>query len=171
MKKCLNRKTIGMAAAALTLAAVVSTGSAMAYFTTYAQAGGGAVVHLGFSQTVPEETVSNWTKHVTVKNTGESECYVRVRAFAGESYQAALTYRDENGKWTTGKDGCYYYSDVVRAGEQSGELLIGIDNLGKEESFNVIVVQEATPVLYDAAGKPYADWDMAFDSGEGGALQ
>lgn len=164
-----NKKAAGMAAAALILAAAVSSKSAMAYFTTYAQAGGGAAITLGASQTIPDETVSNWTKHVTVKNTGEGDCYVRVRAIAGAQYQEALTYSDEAGLWTAGDDGYYYYSNVLAAGESSAELWIGIDNLGKEEDFNVIVVQEATPALYDAAGNPYADWSLVLDSDEGGA--
>ena len=31
--------------------------------------------------------------------------------------------------------------------------------------FNVVVVYESTPVRYDEAGNPYADWSMTLDSG------
>ena len=36
--------------------------------------------------------------------------------------------------------------------------------MDSEESFNVIVVQECTPVLYDEEGNPYADWNRVMDS-------
>ena len=84
-KKSFHKKTLGMAAAALALTAAVSAGSALAYFTTYTQAAGGAALQLGFAQTIPQEEVDNWTKHVTVQNTGEAPCMVRVRAFTGSA--------------------------------------------------------------------------------------
>ena len=112
----IRRKTkhLCLAAAALTLTMGVSVGSAMAYFTTYASASGGASLSLSNTVTIPEEQVIDWTKHVTIRNTGDVDCFVRVRAFAGEKYQDGLTYADDEGKWTPGEDGCYYYSDVVR---------------------------------------------------------
>ena len=83
MKKSLNKKTLGLAGAALVLTAGLSVGSAMAYFTTYTQVGGGVSLSLGTTSTIPEETVEDWTKHVTIQNTGDTDCFVRVRAFAG----------------------------------------------------------------------------------------
>ena len=54
---------------------------------------------------------------------------------------------------------------MVPAGGETQELRIGIDHMDREESFNVIVVQESTPVLYDEQGNPYADWNRVMDSG------
>lgn len=45
---------------------------------------------MGFTETTPTEEFSNWTKHVTVKNTGDFACFVRVKALAGEKYQDGL---------------------------------------------------------------------------------
>ena len=160
------KKNLCLAAAALTLTASLGVGSAMAYFTTYTTASGGAPLSLGNTVTVPEEQVSDWTKHVTVRNTGETDCYVRVRVFAGDRYQDSLQYSDESGKWTPGEDGYYYYSDIVPVGGSAEELRVHIDNMDSEESFNVIVVQEGTPVLYDENDEPYADWDRVLDSGD-----
>ena len=160
------KKNLCLAAAALTLTASLGVGSAMAYFTTYTTASGGASLSLGNTVTVPEEQVSDWTKHVTVRNTGETDCYVRVRVFGGDRYQDSLQYSDENGKWTPGEDGYYYYSDIVPVGGSAEELRVHIDNMDSEESFNVIVVQEGTPVLYDENDEPYADWDRVLDSGD-----
>ena len=34
-----------------------------------------------------------------------------------------------------------------------------IDELDPSEEFNVVVIQECTPILYDEDGNAYADWD------------
>ena len=73
MKKSFNKKNLCLAAAALTLTAGVSVGSAMAYFTTYTTASGGATISLGSTEIVPDETVSAMTKHIRVHNTGDFE--------------------------------------------------------------------------------------------------
>ena len=80
----LSKKSLCLAAAALTLTAGISAGTAMAYFTTYAEASGNVTLNMGFTETKPTEEFSNWTKHVTVKNTGDFACFVRVKALAGE---------------------------------------------------------------------------------------
>lgn len=153
-------------AAALTLTAVAEVGRALAYFTAYTTASGEAAVNLSFPTTTTTETVSSWTKHVTVQNTGDVDCYVRVKAFAGEEIEAGLVYTDEADKWSPGADGYYYYSDRLAPGEESSELLIKIDHGEGEEDFNVVVIQECTTVLYDEEGQPYYDWNLISDSGE-----
>lgn len=165
MKKSLNKKTLGLAGAALFLTAGLSVGSAMAYFTTYTQVSGGVSLSLGTTTTTPEETVDqNWTKHVTIENTGDTPCFVRVRAFAGSKYQDSLVYSGEN--WSLAADGYYYYSQILSPGKTSGELLIAIDNMDSDQSFNVIVVQESAPVIYDENGNPTGDWDNILDSSQ-----
>ena len=71
MKKKLNKKTLCLTAAALTLTAGLSVGSAMAYFTTYVTAQGGQELSLGFTEVIPDEEVSDWTKHIKIENTGD----------------------------------------------------------------------------------------------------
>ena len=161
MKKSLNKKTLGLAGAALVLTAGLSVGSAMAYFTTYTQVGGGVSLSLGTTSTIPEETVEDWTKHVTIQNTGDTDCFVRVRAFAGSQYESALVYSGEN--WNPAADDYYYYSEILSPGETSGELTIAIDNMDSDQDFNVIVVQESAPVIYDENGNPTGDWDHVMD--------
>mgnify|MGYP000165704535 FL=1 len=159
MKKKFNKKSLCLAAAALALTAGLSVDSAMAYFTTYTTAAGDVTISLGSTVTIPEEKVSDWTKHIVIKNTGDYECYVRVKVFAGEKYQDGLHYQ-KGDKWTGGENRDYcYYSDIVPAGGETEELQVKIDSKDSEEEFNVIVVQECTPVLYDNEGKPYADWN------------
>ena len=164
-KKSFHKKTLGMAAAALALTAAVSAGSALAYFTTYTQAAGGVALQLGSAQTIPLEEVDNWTKHVTVQNTGEVPCMVRVRAFTGSALEGQLTYSGDN--WSPAGDGYYYYSQVLEPGEATPDVLdIQIDNTGMEEDFNVIVVQECAPVVYDGNNQPTGDWDNAVGTQE-----
>lgn len=167
-----KKKTLWLVAAAFTLTMGLSVGSAMAYFTTYTAASGRAALELEQTVTIPQEEVADWTKHVTIENTGDVDCFVRVKAFAGEIYQDSLQYSDDHGKWTPGEDGYYYYSDVVPAKEEgkdpyrTEELRIHIDNMDREQSFNIILVQESTQVLYDEQGNPTADWNRIMDSDE-----
>lgn len=98
MKKKFNKKSLCLAAAALALTAGISVNSAMAYFTTYTTAAGDVTISLGSTVTIPEEKVSDWTKHIVIKNTGDYECYVRVKVFAGEKYQDGLVYQGSQ-KW------------------------------------------------------------------------
>lgn len=171
MKKYPDKKIIVLAAAALVLVINLGIGNAMAYFTTYAAAKGEAEISLGLTTTTPEETVSDWTKHIRIKNTGDFDCYVRIKVFAGAEYQNHLTYSDMSGKWSPGADGYYYYSEIVPAGGSTEELLAGIkgikesmESTGSQRDFNVIVVQECTMVVYDKEGRPTADWSKISDS-------
>lgn len=162
MKKYMNKKIFSLAAAALVLTAGVSAGKAMAYFTTYAEASGGAVLELGSTTTVPKEEVVDWVKHVTIENTGDYECYVRVRAYAGEAYKLQYILGD----WRDGGDGYYYYDKPLQPKETTSELQIAIDKGTSTDEFNVIVVQEHTPVRYNENG-PYAQWTVASGTGSG----
>ena len=162
----INKKSLCLAAVALTLTAGISAGTAMAYFTTYTEASGGVTLNMGFSETIPKEDFSNWTKHVSVENTGDYDCYVRVKALAGSKYQDGLQYSDSDGKWTPGEDGYYYYSDLIAPGESTSVLDIRIDSKESDASFNVVVVQESTKVLYNENNEPYADWTQIADTSE-----
>ena len=89
-----------------------------------------------------------------------------VKALAGEKYQDGLQYSDSDGKWTPGEEGYYYYSEPVAPGESSSVLDIKIDSKDTEDSFNVVVVQESTKVLYNEKNEPYADWTQIADTSE-----
>ncbi len=163
MKKYLNKKILCLAGAVLLLSASGAAGRAMAYFTTYVTASGGASVSLGFTHTVPQEEIVDWTKRIVVENQGDYDCFVRVKVFAGQKYQEGLGISGQG--WTKGEGDYYYYKDVVPAGSSvSEQLLVKIDHMESTEDFNVIVVQECTPVLYDENGSPYMDWNVILDS-------
>lgn len=169
MKKRQINRTLCLTLTAAVLAGSLSVGTALAYFTTYTSATGSAVLNLGFTSTEIKETVVDWTKHIVVENTGDYDCYVRVKIFAGDKYKDQLAIKDASGKWTKGEDDYYYYSDILtttEAGKLTSELLVEIDHAGLEEDFNVVVVQEYSPVLYDEAGNPYYDWTLGGGAGQ-----
>ena len=93
----LHKKPLIMAAATLALTGTLAVGSAMAYFTTYSTAGGGVKMNMGFTETVPKEDVDENGKHITIENTGDYDCFVRVTAFA----PVKLTYNAPKGDGQT----------------------------------------------------------------------
>ena len=121
----LHKKPLIMAAATLALTGTLAVGSAMAYFTTYSTAGGGVTMNMGFTETIPNETVDQNGKHVTISNIGDYDCFVRVTAFA----PVALTYNAPDGGWTemvdeNDKNVSYWcYDDVLPAGKTTEQEL------------------------------------------------
>ena len=92
MKKQLKKPFLMMAVTALVLVGTLKVGGAMAYFTTYSTASGSVQMNMGFTQTIPHEEVDSRGKHVSVENTGDYDCFVRVRAFAPSDI--TLSYQD-----------------------------------------------------------------------------
>lgn len=164
MRRKWNKTPVVLAAAALVLTAAVYADDAMAYFTTYSSAEGSVAMDLGFTQTVPEEEVDSAGKHVRIANVGDYDCFVRVKAFS----VIEIGYEPSEG-WTQGSDGYWYYEPVLAAGEKTPELLITYDfpeASGEDgtDEFDIIVVQECTPVVYDESGNPMPNWDNVITS-------
>lgn len=162
-----------LVAAAITLTASLSVGSALAYFTTYCTAQGSYEMRMGFPETIIHEDVTDG-KHITIENSGQYDCFVRVKTFAPDG--VTLEYVPEEGSGWIGyfdegswEDDYWYYNSILEPGETTPELLIkytfpedkdsdpDIDT--RPEEINIVVVHECTPVLYDEEGNPYADWD------------
>ena len=165
----MKRRNIFLAILAVALILSVGLSSAAAYFTTSVKASGSVMIDLGPHTTIEEPDVSRWTKHVVIKNQDDSKqpVYVRAKAFAGSEF----TLEDSGEGWTIDDEGFYRYSEIIAPGETTAnELLIKIENIpeGVQErgDFNVTVVYEATPVLYDEAGEPYADWNLKAEGGD-----
>lgn len=167
MMSKLSKKTICLAAAAVALTGTLAVGSAYAYFTTYSEAKGNVVFQMGETRTEPHEEVKEGKKIVSIENTGDYDCYIRVKAYAGNNYN--LSYADGgSGKWYDGGDGYWYYKDILEAGSTSETVLVNIpkellEDITDEKDLNVIVIQECTPVQYDDDGEPYADWNVTFE--------
>lgn len=172
MKKKIS-KTICLAVTALVLTVGLTVGTAMAYFTTYATGSGGIKLDLGFAKTEIDDTGAivaedqqTVVKPVIVENTSKYDCYVRIKVLVGNAVKNAnengFRYYEETegaGKWSPGEKEYYYYSDVLASGGKTGQLNVEIVVPASQDAFNVIIIQENTPVLYENDGTPYADWD------------
>lgn len=165
MKKIAEyRKLIGLAAAALVMTAALTLEGASAYFTTYVSAGGSHVVNLG-STTELKEDVSDMTKHISIENTSLiNDCFVRVKVFYGAESGIKVAYKNEAGDWYEGKDDYWYYRPILPAGQKTSTLDVKIDVPTEfdKENFNVVVIQECTPVVYDKNGEATADWTTVY---------
>ena len=156
-----------MSAAALGMTVFLTLQGAVAYFTTYVSAGGSQVVHLG-AQTEIHEDVSNMTKHVSITNTSQiNDCFVRVKVFYGGQLNISYEDKSQSGDlWTySQEDGYWYYEPILPAGASTEILDVKIGDLPEnfdKDSFNVVVIQECTPVAYDEAGNPTADWNTVY---------
>lgn len=169
MKK--NKRNMFLALTALVLTMSIGIGSAMAYFTTYEIAKGGVEIDLGFTKTLPEEEVVANQKRITLKNVGDYDCYIRLKVLTGDKYASSITYSEPEGlhNWVPGADGYYYYKNqtgdiVVVPDAETTQINVGFTFPTEEPAdFNVIIIQECTPVLYDSDGTPYADWSVKAD--------
>ena len=164
MKK--KMKTICLSAAALVLAMGVMVGTAMAYFTTYAVADGGVTLDLGFTHTEINEEVINGKKQLVLENTSDYDCYVRLKALTGNAHKDGIAYSEPEGAglWTPGTDGYYYYNAIVEAGGTTSQIDVSfVLPQENQTDFNVIIIQECTPVLLDENGEAYADWSVTAD--------
>ncbi len=162
-----NKKMWMLPAAALGMTALLTLEGVSAYFTTYVSAGGSQVVHLG-SQTEIHEDLSNMTKHISIANISQiNDCFVRVKVFHGGQFEVSYADRSESGNlWTYSEaDGYWYYGPILPAGESTEILDAKIGDLPEDfdrDGFNVVVIQECTPVVYDEAGNPTADWTTVY---------
>ena len=161
----MKRRNLLLLVLAIVLVLASSVAPAMAYFTTYAEARGG--YQISFPPTDVEEQFYDWTKHVVITSSEDGQpTYVRARAYAGSQY--LLQYSGDGWAYNA-DDGYYYYNTILEPGDGTSELLVHIDNIpedpAQDDSFNVVVIYECTPVQYDESGNPYADWTLR---GEGG---
>ena len=164
MKINMSKKTIGLLMVSLLLVLSIGVGSALAYFTTYTVASGSQKLELNFSKTDINETVEPGKKVLWVENAESADCFVRVKVIVAEQFQDKLQFAepDNAGKWTPGDDGYYYYDEVLASGEKTSELIVLLTDISSiaTDDFNVIVIQESTPVLYDENGEPDFNWSV-----------
>ena len=167
MKFKMNKKNICLAVAALVAVVSLSVGSALAYFSTYVVSAGSQEITLDFSKTEIQEEIGAGVKKITVQNVGDVECFVRVRVIAGYEHADRWSVNlAGSANWQPGNDGYYYYfgengEKALASEEMTSQLLININTEDLEEEFNVIVIQENTPALYDENGAAYSDWDRS----------
>ena len=136
-----------------------TVGSVYSYFTTNAEATGSASISLG-SRTEVEEDFSAWTKRVAITSKKDSKpVYVRVKAFCGSEY--SLTYSDEEGNWTPGSDGYYYYTKVLEADATTDalfdQIVLGTDTVNGDATTEYKIPVKAEAVQAQGAKTKWAD--------------
>lgn len=174
-----SKRNILVAAFALSLVAAVSIKPAFAYFTDTVTASKRVQVAVGADVPDTNDSVDGMVKTVSISNTGDYDLYIRVKAIYSSNYVAAINAAS-SAKWSLSDDGYYYYSDIVKAKTTSDgadvidstedlKLDISLANGAAvtDKDFNVIIVQEATKVLYDENGNPYADWNFVITEESG----
>lgn len=158
-----KRVLIGFIAAALCVAAL--TGTALAYFSDKTVASGEHPLTLGYSTEV-EENMDGLDKHITITNTGDTEVMVRVQLFYSNANGVDVSV--EGSGWTgNGAESAPYvwnYDQVLAPGASTSELVAKVSADAKllQTNFDVIVVSQSSPAVYDADGNPYGyDWTDA----------
>ena len=161
MKLRWKNKIPALLLAVLAFGAVFSSGlveDSLAYLTTVTEGTGERSVVRAVVRTEIEESFADWVKTVTVKNTGEEACFVRVLVLAGSEF--SLAYEPAEG-WSSGEDGYWYYESVLEPGAATASLKVRVTvPEGLDTDFNVVVLQEWTPVQVAKDGSAYADWDL-----------
>lgn len=169
-----NKKVLAMSAAALGMTAALTIESSLAYFTTYVSAGGSLTVDLGAETTIHED-VSNMTKHISIRNVSQTnDCFVRVKVFYGG--ELAIDFTDVSGddNWYQGEDDYWYYRPILPASTDPDnpsqttvlDAKIILPEGFDRDNFNVVVIQECTPVVYDESGNATADWTTVYSDYE-----
>lgn len=166
MKNAGKLKTALLTCAAAALVLGGSLGTSMSYFTTYATAKGQKELHLTIPKTDIEEHFEGTTKQVTVRNTEDAPCYVRVMVFS------PIKFTSIGGTgWSYGNDGYYYYEGVLEKKDDAANVLAVMPGLdGVTEDFEIEVVVEAAPVFYETDengnterlpnGPDYKGWNL-----------
>lgn len=161
------KKYLLIAAAALLMIGAAAVSPAMAYFTDTHTASGMLTLSLGDSNVKPDESFDGMNKLITVTNTGDYAVFVRVKAIYGSNCTVTLDAASSSG-WSDGGDGYYYYASPLAGktgdasvGESSSQLklIVAAKEDTTADSFNVIILEEATRVRYDSNGNAIADWN------------
>ena len=141
-----------MTALCIALCLAVSVGIAVAYFTDYENAKGGAVLSLNGSTETQEDLDRNG-KTIAIYNNGDTDMAVRVMIFGDTDL---ITVGDSS-SWTASAaesaDGVlvYYYNGILHPGKTTPELRAEISGRVSETdpvSFDITVVHESSRVTY-----------------------
>ena len=126
---------------------------------------GGNTIELIETFIPPEELTPgvSFTKDVSVYNTGESDCYVRIKAVFTDSDMekyCSVNYNTNNFIYNA-DDGFWYYTDVLKSGTTSPSLFttVSLDSdmsSGEIKDFDILVYTES----YQSKG--FDDYESAW---------
>ena len=165
----MKKRYLILAVLAIAMVLSASIGTAIAYFSTYADARGGYVIHMKYETEIHED-VSAGLKTISITNYADDgtkgiyPVFVRVRIWNGSD-----TKIDEVSGWDEKPDttGAYRYSSPLYTGKTTSDLVIRISEVQGAgvkpgDPVDVIVTYESVPAVFDAKGNP--DLDTAWNN-------
>lgn len=160
-----NKKLV-LSIVALVMISTLGFGKALGYFTAHTNATGGYKMDLGFTDTKIEEDVDKDGKHVVITNVGDYDCFVRVKVFAADNLKIRYNLGED---WQESGDGYIYYNKVLSSKDKTSELNIKytlpeVNDDNKDKDYNIVVIQEFTPVVYDDQGNLIANWQQVYET-------
>ena len=130
---------------------VLLTGVVKAYFSDLESASGQVQVSLELPETTLEKREENNIKYFKVNNTGNSECFVRVKVF-GIGLEDSMINIDSS--WEKKGDGYIYYKNPLNIGESTTEISIN-------KNSTIICIGEYCNVSYDENENAICDWNYS----------
>ena len=114
----------------------------------------------------PEEVIPgvSFPKDVKVKNTGPTDCYIRIKAVLSNSHMEQYCEIDWNKTdWIyNAEDGYYYYPDALTSGAETPSLMTTVkikDSAAEDKiiDFNIIVYAESVEAHQGKGFSTYAE--------------
>ena len=154
-----KRRPLILAVFAIVLCLSVSVGAAIAYFSDYEEASGGAVLGLG-GETQLTEGSDAANKHIVIENTGETNMIVRLAIFQNDYLTVKL---EQAADWKQVGD-FYYYTKVLQPGDKTSAVDANLKTEWKgdepEYDFDVTVVHESAQAVYNGEALAVPEgWD------------
>ena len=146
----------------LALIALISVPSVLAYFYTYAESSGSVALTLKDDTDINEPYIRDGVKHVEILAEEGDPVMVRVRVFNPNNVDWEYANYDAS-LWK--QEGDYMvYQQPLNGGETATiDVKVHLESMEEPkdgDEFNVIVVYEAVPALYDdATGTWYGEWN------------
>ena len=151
---------------AVSLFMFTTISSSGAWFSSYRELDGVANLKLSHQTKVIKNIDEDGNKHITIRNTGETDVVVRVKIFGGDFVNIEAS---EN--WIKSDD-WYYYNKVLKPDDYSGSIDATVTGEGAPDfDFDVIVILEAERAVYDGQQliAPIKEWKIEYPaSGKGG---
>ncbi len=160
----MKKRTLFLAVLAVVLVLSSGIGTALAYFSTYADARGGYVIRLQ-GRTEIEEEITAGRKTVVIRNLGEtatdvghSPAFVRVSAVADSL--GRLDYSKNTSALWQQNGNYWYYLQPIMTGEETEAFIIDVKlnrELKEGEKLDVIVSYDSVPAVFKENGDPDPD--------------
>lgn len=155
MKHSYLTKRFSLAFLAIVLCIAAGVGTTFAYYTDATEARGSLPYNLDNPGTEITEEVDDAGKSITLTNTSDAPCVVRVKLYFAEMNASIAVYGQNNAEWgfenNDSSSGWIYYNKVLWPGETTSVLRAEITSEGKDKAlddFAVNVVAQCVPVIW-----------------------